>query len=48
VSTLFTPEGEQKAYRLVMYRDLPAPIGQYRFTMYVRNDLLPYFNGTRY
>ncbi|MFL5760210.1 MAG: flippase activity-associated protein Agl23 [Thermomicrobiales bacterium] len=48
VGTLFTPEGEQKAYRLVMYRDLPASIGQYRFTMYVRNDLLPYFNGTRY
>jgi predicted membrane-bound mannosyltransferase len=48
VGTLFTPEGEQKAYRLVMYRDLPASIGQYRYTMFVRNDLLPYFNGTRY
>jgi predicted membrane-bound mannosyltransferase len=48
LATLFTPEGQQKAYRLAMYRDLNAPNGQFNYTMYVRNDLLPYFNGTRY
>jgi hypothetical protein len=48
LATLFTPEGQQKAYRLAMYRDLTAPNGQFNYTMYVRNDLLPYFNGTRY
>jgi hypothetical protein len=48
LATLLTPEGQQKAYRLAMYRDLTAPNGQFNYTMYVRNDLLPYFNGTRY
>jgi hypothetical protein len=46
--TQFTPEGQQRLYRLLIYRDLPARIGQYNFTIYVRNDLVPFFNGIRY
>lgn len=50
LETQFTPEGQQRLYRLVIYRDLPAPIGtnSAHFRLYVRNDLLPFFNGIRY
>jgi hypothetical protein len=55
-ASLLTPEGQQDLYRLVMYRDLPLPIGArdgnydgtYRYTMFVRNDLLPILNTIRY
>jgi uncharacterized protein (TIGR03663 family) len=43
-----TPGGQQQVYRLAMYRDLPAPIGQFRFRIYIRNDLLPFYNELRY
>jgi hypothetical protein len=43
-----TPEGQLRLYRLLMYRDLDWPNGQYNFKVYVRNDLLPYFNSIRY
>jgi uncharacterized protein (TIGR03663 family) len=45
---VLTPEGQQRVYRLLMYRDLPAPIGTYDYTLYVRNDLVPAFNSIRY
>lgn len=48
VSALGTVEGQQHLYRLVMYRDLPVPIGAYTYTMYIRNDLLPLYNEIRY
>ncbi len=48
VRNLFTPEGQAQVYRLLMYRDLPDRIDSYRFTLYVRNDLLPLFNSLRY
>jgi hypothetical protein len=35
-----------------MYRDLPYPIGHgggsARYTLYIRNDLVPLFNEIRY
>ncbi|MCC6315285.1 MAG: TIGR03663 family protein [Thermomicrobiales bacterium] len=48
LAQLLTPEGQQRVYRLAMYRDLPARIDAYRYTLYVRNDLLPRFNQIRY
>ena len=46
--TQLTPAGQQRLFRLAMYRDLPAKIGSYDFTMYVRNDLVPLLNSIRY
>jgi uncharacterized protein (TIGR03663 family) len=42
------PENQLRLYRLLMYRDLDWPNGQYNFKVYIRNDLLPFFNGIRY
>lgn len=43
-----TPEAQQDLFRLIEYRDLDAPNGQYGFKLFIRNDLLPTFNGIRY
>jgi hypothetical protein len=43
-----TPAAQQELYRLLMYRDLTEPNGQYGFKLLIRNDLLPIFNGIRY
>ena len=48
VSALGTPEGQQHLYRLMMYHELPTPIGAYTYTLYIRNDLLPLYNEIRY
>jgi len=55
LSSIFdTVEGEKnidnqlRLYRLLMYRDLDWEIGQTRFRLYIRNDLLPLFNSIRY
>ncbi len=48
LSHQLTPDGQLRLYRLLMYRDLDWKIGQTNFTVYIRNDLLPYFNGIRY
>ena len=48
VSRLGTQEGQQGLYRLVMYRDLPVRIDAYRYTLYIRNDLVPLYNQIRY
>jgi hypothetical protein len=48
VSTLLSPDAQQRLYRLVMYRDLPFRIDDYGYTLYVRNDLLPLYNQIRY
>jgi hypothetical protein len=47
-SHLLTAEGQQRLYRLVVYRDLPVRIDSYDYTLYVRNDLVPLFNQIRY
>lgn len=41
-------EGQQRLFRLVMHRELPAGLNPYRFQVYIRNDMLPYYNGVRY
>ncbi|MCA9858957.1 MAG: TIGR03663 family protein [Thermomicrobiales bacterium] len=55
LSSIFdTIEGEKdidnqlRLYRLLMYRDLDWEIGQKRFQLYIRNDLIPLFNSIRY
>ncbi len=48
LSHLLTPEGQQRLYRLVMYRDLPVRIESYNYTLFIRNDLLPLYNEIRY
>ena len=48
LSHLFTAEGQQRLYRLVMYRDLPVRIDSYDYTLYIRNDLMPLYNQIRY
>jgi hypothetical protein len=48
ISGYNTPEAQQDIFRLLEYRDLDAPIGQYGFKLFIRNDLLPTFNGIRY
>ncbi len=48
LSHLLTREGQQRLYRLVMYRDLPVRIDSYDYTLYIRNDLLPLYNQIRY
>lgn len=46
--TLTDPEGQQRAYRLLMYREMPGGENGYRFKVYIRNDMLPYYNDVRY
>jgi predicted membrane-bound mannosyltransferase len=41
------PVAQQELYRLLMYRELSSPIGQYRFKLMIRNDLVPLFNSIR-
>jgi hypothetical protein len=48
LSHLLTKEGQQRLYRLVMYRDLPVRIDSYDYTLYIRNDLVPLYNQIRY
>ena len=46
--TLTDPAGQQRAYRLLMYREMPGGENGYRFKVYIRNDMLPYYNDVRY
>jgi len=48
VMTQSEPEGAQRLFRLLMYRELPEGLNGYRYKMYIRNDLLPYYNDIRY
>ena len=48
LAQLLTPEGQQRVYRLAMYRDLPARIDSTRYYLYVRDDLVDEFNAIRY
>ncbi len=48
IMTQTTPEGEQRLFRLLFFREAPAGLNGYRYKIYVRNDLLPYYNDIRY
>jgi predicted membrane-bound mannosyltransferase len=43
-----TPQTQQDLFRLIQYRETDAPNGQYGFKIFIRNDLLPTYNGIRY
>ncbi len=43
-----TPEGQQKLFRQVMYREQSDDQQVYYMTVWVRNDLLPQYNDIRY
>lgn len=42
------PDQQQKLWRLLMYRELPGNMSEFRFKLYVHNDVLPYYNDVRY
>ena len=46
--TQTTPEGEQRLFRLLFFREMPQGLNGYKYKIYVRNDLLPLYNDIRY
>jgi hypothetical protein len=42
------PEGNQRLFRLLFFRENPEGLNPYRFTLYIRDDMLPYYNDIRY
>lgn len=48
ISSITDPDQQQKLWRLLMYREQPGTLSNYRFKIYVQDDLLPYFNEARY
>ncbi len=42
------PTEQAKIFRMVAYREVPSGFGSVNFRIYVRNDLMPYFNEIRY
>lgn len=48
IMTQTTPEGEQRLFRLLFFRELPTGLNGYRYKIFVRDDLLPYYNDIRY
>lgn len=48
VWSLHAPEQQLRMFRLVVFREMPAPIGSYNFYVFVRNDLIETFNDIRY
>jgi len=48
VSTQADPAGQQRLWRLVMYREMPQSTINFGYTVYVRNDLIPLYNTIRY
>lgn len=48
IMTQSTPEGEQRLFRLLFFREMPEGLNGYRYKIYIRNDLLPHYNDIRY
>ena len=48
ITSITTEEGQQRAFRLLMYREMPGGENGYYFTVFIRNDMLPYYNDVRY
>ena len=46
--SMHRPSEQGKIFRMVAYREVPSGFGAVNFRVYVRNDLLPYFNQIRY
>ena len=48
LGTQTDPDGQQRLYRIVMYREIPAETMHFNYTVFVRNDHLPMLNEIRY
>jgi predicted membrane-bound mannosyltransferase len=48
ISTVADPAGQQRLFRLLMFRELPAGLNGYEYKLYVRDDLVPHYNDIRY
>ncbi len=48
LETQTDPDGQQRLYRIVMYREIPAETMHFNYTVFVRNDHLPMLNEIRY
>lgn len=47
-TTLADPAGQQRLFRLLMFREMPAGVTRYPFNVYIRDDALAYYNEVRY
>jgi len=48
INGALTVDGQARLYRQLVFRDIEQPLGQYRFKIYVRNDLISLLNSIRY
>ncbi|CAA9552364.1 MAG: hypothetical protein AVDCRST_MAG43-1176 [uncultured Thermomicrobiales bacterium] len=48
VSTLADPDGQQRLFRLLIFRELPGGLNGYEYKLYIRDDLVPHYNDIRY
>ncbi|HEV2065189.1 MAG TPA: hypothetical protein VGR08_00030, partial [Thermomicrobiales bacterium] len=48
ISELAEPSGQQRLFRLLTFRELPAGLNTYEYKLYIRDDLVPYYNDIRY
>jgi len=48
ITSTGNPDQQQKLWRLLMYREQPGVLTEYAFKVYVRDDLMPYYNDARY
>jgi hypothetical protein len=46
--TQTTPNGEQRLFRFLFFREMPAGMNVYYAKLYIRTDLLPLYNDIRY
>ncbi|MBA2247682.1 MAG: hypothetical protein H0W23_06100 [Chloroflexia bacterium] len=42
------PAGQQRLFRLLAFREMPAGVTRYRVNVYIRDDALAYYNAVRY
>lgn len=47
-AVLFSADGQQEMFRMIVYRDLNDELGYFSYQIYVRNDLLPLWAEIRY
>jgi len=47
-TTLADPAGQQRIFRLLMFREMPSGVTRYRVNVYIRDDALAYYNEVRY
>ena len=46
--TQTTPEGQQRLWRLIFFREMPAGTLNFTVSLFVRNDLLPTYDAIHY